>query len=513
MADLVQPCSSTRSWNECRPLVRMAMPNTPPDDMDLQTVAARLGKSSRWLQAQLAEDRQRLHPRLQYHHRIGRSPRWDERAYQMLRLALLVAAAPFDTLPASPSSSVAPIGISMAPSASKDAASAFARVLAFSRSQSTATPPRSSAGKRNKEIRDAILYGIRPSVPFAIAAEQYITRPRQRPLNAIDIARLQELTRQFGIRPLAAITESEWGGFIDKRMNGRAPATRERYIDLVMRFLTWCKARPRQWLGELPAFERDHQARDRRDRRARRVGELRPELIGLLIEHAAPHLKGQMAILWSTGARVSSVLHGCRLCDYLAAEGREQITFYNTKNGRPVTAAVHPWAAAVMRDYLAWRGRLIDREAALFLTDERCPYTDNGKAAGGQMKTAFRGMVKRAAGTWRARALRQTAALRRQGQGTAAREHWAAARSDLALLKQLTPHWFRHLLATTMLASGDLRSTMEQGGWLDPRSVLGYSHDVPQRRRAVVAALPSPDAASSDSFLTRDRVKAAKNGR
>jgi hypothetical protein len=64
-----------------------------------------------------------------------------------------------------------------------------------------------------------------------------------------------------------------------------------------------------------------------------------------------------------------------------------------------------------------------------------------------------------------------------------------------------------------MLASGDLRSTMEQGGWLDPRSVLGYSHDVPQRRRAVVAALPSPDAASSDSFLTRDRVKAAKNGR
>jgi hypothetical protein len=57
----------------------------------------------------------------------------------------------------------------------------------------------------------------------------------------------------------------------------------------------------------------------------------------------------------------------------------------------------------VMRDYLAWRGRLNDREAALFLTDERCPYSDNGKAAGGQMKTAFRGMVKRAAGTWRAR--------------------------------------------------------------------------------------------------------------
>jgi integrase len=352
--------------------------------------------------------------------------------------------------------------------------------------------------QKEQEIRDAILYGIRPSVPFAIAAEQYMTRPRQRPLNAIDVARLQELTRHFGVRSLAAIGETEWVGFVDRRMIGRAPITRERYIDLVMSFLTWCSARPRQWLSELPAFERDHEARDRRDRRARRVGELRPELIALLIEHAAPHLKGQMAILWSTGARVSSVLYGCRLCDYLTAEGREQITFHNTKNGRQVTAAVHPWAAAVMWDYLAWRGRLNDREAPLFLTDQRSPYIDNGRAAGGQMKTAFKGMVKRAAAAWRARALRHAAALRREGQGAAAREYWAAARSDLALLNQLTPHWLRHLLATTMLASGDLRSTMEQGGWLDPRSVLGYSHDVPQRRRAVVAALPAPDPVSTE---------------
>lgn len=46
--------------------------------------------------------------------------------------------------------------------------------------------------------------------------------------------------------------------------------------------------------------------------------------------------------MWSTGARVSSLLYGCRLCDYLAAEGREQITFHDTKNGDRVTATVHP---------------------------------------------------------------------------------------------------------------------------------------------------------------------------
>jgi hypothetical protein len=128
---------------------------------------------------------------------------------------------------------------------------------------------------------------------------------------------------------------------------------------------------------------------------------LRPELISLLIENAAPHLKGQMAIMWTAGARVSPLLHGCRLCDYLAAEGREQITFHDTKNGDRGTATVHPWAADVMREYLEWRGRLEDREAPLFLTDRRQPYADNNKSWGGQTKTVFKGMVRRAQQTLR----------------------------------------------------------------------------------------------------------------
>jgi hypothetical protein len=85
-------------------------------------------------------------------------------------------------------------------------------------------------------------------------------------------------------------------------------------------------------------------------------------VISLLIDTAAPHLRGQIAIHWSTGARVSSLIYGCRLCDYLAVPGREQITFHDTKNGQRVEAAVHhPWAAAIMAEYLAWRGHLEDR--------------------------------------------------------------------------------------------------------------------------------------------------------
>ena len=277
--------------------------------------------------------------------------------------------------------------------------------------------------QKEQEIRNAVLYGIRPTVPFAVAAEGYLTRRRKRPLNAIDIARIKELTRHIGTRPLAPIGEEEWAVFIDERMSGRAAVTRERYIDLVMSFLAWCQKRPRRWLAELPAVERDREARYRKQPRARRVGDLRPELIAALIGHAAPHLRGQMAIKWSTGARVSSLIYGCRLCDYLAAEGREQITFHDTKNGQRVTAPVHPWAAAVMRDYLAWRGNLFDREAPLFLTHFRRPYRDNGKAAGGQTKTAFKGMVKpqsQRVAPGRADQCRRAAAARRRSHGPAA---------------------------------------------------------------------------------------------
>ena len=52
---------------------------------------------------------------------------------------------------------------------------------------------------------------------------------------------------------------------------------------------------------------------------------------------------------------------------------------------------------------------------------------------------------------------------------------------------------------------------MNQGGWLDVRSVMGYSHDVPNRRRAVVAAMPAPDISPDDTRLTRDVSGSAEN--
>jgi hypothetical protein len=61
------------------------------------------------------------------------------------------------------------------------------------------------------------------------------------------------------------------------------------------------------------------------------------------------------------------------------------------------------------------------------------------------------------------------------------------------LLGRVTQHWFRHLLATRLLRQ-DPRAAMEQGGWLDIRSVIGYAQDVPAHRRQLVADMDDLNA-------------------
>src|SRR5215472_4681999 len=115
------------------------------DDLDLATVAARLGKSRSWLQN---------------HHYVGRSPRWDEEEYQALRAAIIVkqslalgGAPPLVPKVNAkqngsadwPSSSETVTGMSSVPYGSKDAASASARVQAFPLKPKTRKRPRSFA--------------------------------------------------------------------------------------------------------------------------------------------------------------------------------------------------------------------------------------------------------------------------------------------------------------------------------------------------------------------------------
>jgi hypothetical protein len=320
--------------------------------------------------------------------------------------------------------------------------------------------------------------------PVAIAARAYLTLTRVRPLGATAISIVQEIVARFGPRRLNEIPDSEWKTWVDTRQTGNAADTRERFINGVVAFQHYAVKHHK--MNAVVEFSRDKQARNPRRRKRRRVSDLRPELIALLLEEAHITLRAQLAAEWSTGARVSSVLYGVRICDVILAPGRETIIFRNTKNGEDVAAALHPSAAAILRDYAAWRGNMRDREQPFFLTYKRQPYVDNGKAGGGQNKTGFNAAKRRARLRILEKAFLDARQQRRLGNRAAALDILLAARDDARLMRKLTQHWFRHLLATRM--RHDLRAAMEQGGWLDERSILGYVHDVPDARRATVAA-------------------------
>jgi hypothetical protein len=355
------------------------------------------------------------------------------------------------------------------------------------------------------EIKARITGKVGRGDPVAVAAAAYLRRPRKRTLRPSSVRIIKEIVACFGLRRLNEVAAAEWRGWIDGeqgpsgfrpgRMTGRAATTRERHLNGVLAFLAFAKRN--HGLRELPTFERDQAARNPNRRMRRRVEELRPDLILLLFDCAHPTIRAQLAVERATGARVSSVLFAARVCDLILAKGREQITFPGTKNGEDVTAVLDPTAVAVLKDYLKWRGALHEREAPLFLTFRRQPYVDNGREWGGANKTGFNAAKRRARKAILAVASAEETRLRRHGQPKAAAEARARGEADAALIGKMTQHWFRHRLATVMLRK-DPRAAMEQGGWLDIRSVIGYSHDVPEYRRALVA-----EADDIDTLLTR----------
>jgi Phage integrase family len=349
--------------------------------------------------------------------------------------------------------------------------------------------------------------------PLAIAAARYLAVPRRRPLGASSVAIVQEAVKKFGSRRGNEIRAEEWKHWIDGdtradgtpvpgRMTGRLASTRERFLNSLLAFLSFAKRH--HGLATLPSFERDQTARNPNRRARRRVQDVRPELVQRLFDACHITIRAQLAVERATGARVSSVLYAARVCDLILAKGREQITFPSTKNGEDVHAALDPTAVAILKDYLKWRGNLHDREAPLFLTYRREPYTDNGKVSGGQNKTGFRAAKRRAAQAILQDGEAAYAKLIRAGRSKAAEEARQHAQADAELIQRLTQHWFRHMLAQKMLRR-DPRAAMEQGGWLDIRSVMGYSADAPEYRRQLVNELDD-----MGTFKTRNKSSSLK---
>ncbi len=320
----------------------------------------------------------------------------------------------------------------------------------------------------------------------AEAAHAYLKLPRARPLTATTITIIKEITARFGSRRLNLIEPREWSIWIDGshdrdgRMSGRSASTRERFLNSVLAFLNFAQAH--HGLAVVPKFPRDKAARNPNRRARRQVEELRPELVWLLLANANIALRAQLAVERCTGARVSSILHGCTRGDLDLTPGRERIIFRRTKNGLDVPAALDASAVAILKQYLEWRGPFVRPTDPLFVTHRGQPYS------GRQNKSAFDGAKRRAIEgvrlSWAARARE----CRRRGDQAGAKAALNQARIDIELLGRVTQHWFRHMLATRLVRE-DPRAAMEQGGWLDIRSVMAYAHDVPEHRQRLVASL------------------------
>ncbi len=333
---------------------------------------------------------------------------------------------------------------------------------------------------------------------MSVAARAYLEAPRERPMAPSAIRIVQAIVSRYPGKRLNGISEREWKEWVDARQKGNKPATRERFLNGVTAFLRFAKKH--HGLDRTPEFVRDKKARNPAKRARRRVEDLRPDLIWRLFNACHIAIKAQLAVQWATGGRVSSLLYGARLADLILAKGREQITYRNTKNGKDVPAALNPTAAAIMRDYLTWRGNLHDREGPLFLTPKKEGYADNGRAWGGQNKTGFNAAKRRARAGALADAFARSRKLRAAGKRQEALQALLEARNEVRLLRRVTQHWFRHLMATRM-AHRDMRAAMDQGGWDDHRSLMGYVHDVPERRRALVSEFDD-----LGTFLTRDEA-------
>lgn len=112
----------------------------PPDAISIDVVAARLGKTRRWLQDKLREDnrRPRAERRLQFHDKIGRDPQWTEEGYQALQAAL--TAPPVRR-------QIQPAAGTVIPSTPRERQAAFDEVMSFPLTAPKAGPARGGSSR------------------------------------------------------------------------------------------------------------------------------------------------------------------------------------------------------------------------------------------------------------------------------------------------------------------------------------------------------------------------------
>jgi integrase len=180
-----------------------------------------------------------------------------------------------------------------------------------------------------------------------------------------------------------------------------------------------------------------------------------------LIAATAAHIKPLLVFLLSTGARISEAIYlDWRDVDLVGARA----IFWpdRTKSRKRRVAALAP------RSVVALTG-LPARSGAVFLTDDGQPYKDHGGEYGGQIKTAWRGAIRRA-----------------------------------DLNPAFTPHTCRHTWASWHYAvHKDLLKLKVEGGWSSVSLVERYAHLLPAGHTAAIRSFWGCDEAVTETRSPR----------
>jgi integrase len=291
--------------------------------------------------------------------------------------------------------------------------------------------------KRESEIIEQSIHGCRTTATFAEAVVSYLEGGESRRF-------LDRVLEHFGTTPLARINQDA----VDRGARMLYPhasgATRDRQfytpVSAVMRH-----AAKRDWCAPLLDLERPDKPRGR-------VRALTIVEANRLIDACSDHLRPLVIFLLYTGARVGEALW----LDWREVDlNRRHVVFVDTKNGDRRGVPMH-------RRVVAALANLPHRHDEVFRRPDGLPYApleedDPGEtSAGGRIKTAFRGAVRRAG------------------------------------LTDFHPHDCRHTWATWHYAQHrDPNALMALGGWKTPAMVFRYAHVNVEQFQDSIDALPT----------------------
>jgi integrase len=278
---------------------------------------------------------------------------------------------------------------------------------------------------RAAEITKRSIHGDPATRTFAEAALSYMEAGGEK-------THMAPLIKHMGRVVLARIGQAEIDEAAKKLKPRASPSTLNRQIYTPVAAVLHHAAR-KKWCDK-PVIARPAQPKGR-------VRWISYDEAELLIGAAAEHIRPLVIFLLCTGARLSEALY----LDWREVDlGAAQVVFHDTKNGDSRGVPLHPRAVAALAG-LQWdrKGAVFRRPAGKIKKTGRLwlPYEDREGAGGGQIKTAWSGM------------------LRRSG------------------ITNFTPHDCRHTWATWHYRENrDLAQLMELGGWKSADMVLRYAH-------------------------------------